>query len=58
MTRPLSWKRWIGVVMAGGTLFASGCLPANFYSQLLASSITTAVNTLVAGIATNIVPVK
>jgi len=56
MTRLLSRMRWIGVVMAGGTLFAGGCLPDTFYSQLLASGITTAVNTLVAGIAANLIP--
>ena len=56
MTR-LSWMRWIGAVMAGGTLLVNGCLPDTFYSQLLASGITTAVNTFIAGIATNFIPV-
>ena len=56
MTRLLSRARWMGLVLAGGTLFAGGCLPENYYSELLADAITTAVNTVVAVVANNLIP--
>ena len=56
MTRMLKRVRWIGVIVAGGALFTGGCLPADFYSQLFASAITTAVTTVVANVAAGLVP--
>ena len=56
MTRLFSRMRWVGLVLAGTTLTVGGCLPDTFYSQLLASGIMTAVNTVVGAIAANWVP--